>query len=145
LATAELSAGFSPTGFSIVLPDLVFTETTVLRRFAFSLPFKDLRRFRCDVIVAPLSTITSPFFCEFALRLNDLPDNFAWPSSAHWGHWEQLNELLEERFATRDDFKFIIRTGKLHEWEAFQLQARETFPLWAERGFLHFEMSQTID
>ena len=119
---------------------LVFTETTVLRRFTFSLPFDDLRKFKCGILIAPLSTIKSPFFCEFALGLNDLPDDFSWPSSAHWGRWEKLNELLQERFAARDNFKFIIKTGKLRDRETFKIQARETFPLWVKRGCLHFEM-----
>ena len=120
---------------------LVFSEMAVLRRFTFRLPFSYLRIFERDALIAALSTIASPVFCEFALALDELPLDFPRPSSEHWGRWESINKFLKERFATGGDFKLIVCTDTVCHQKTFQRHVRETFPLWKERGCLHFEMS----
>ena len=45
----------------------------------------------------------------------------------------------------REDFKLIIRTGKLYDRETFEAHAKETFPLSAQRGFIRFETSYSIE
>lgn len=92
----------------------------------------------------PISTITSPAFCELVLELGGLSSR---PDQQHqyWGHWERVDEWLKERSATRGDFKLIIRTGKLRDPETFQKHAKEAFPLLASGGCINFEMSPFVE
>ncbi|KAF9781756.1 hypothetical protein BJ322DRAFT_1111680 [Thelephora terrestris] len=77
----------------------------------------------------PISTITSPVFRQLVLGLGGIPSRFDGPSL---------------RFVEDGDFRFTIRTGKLHDHEAFQKHAKEAFPLLASRGCIYFEISSSI-
>ncbi|KAF9645152.1 hypothetical protein BDM02DRAFT_693138 [Thelephora ganbajun] len=92
-----------------------------------------------------LSTITSSVFCEFVLEFGKLPPYFNRPSLEHWGHWDKIDRFLEERFGERRDFRLIIRTGKLYNWETFQRHAKKRFPLLTRRGRVLFETSHSIE
>jgi hypothetical protein len=58
-----------------------------------------------------------------------------------WGGWKKVDRFLEERFASRGEFSFIIRTSKVDDRESFERQAKEVFPLLVERGCARFEIS----
>ena len=97
-----------------------------------------------DHLIRPLLTIASPIFCEFVLELSELPPHFYWSSFVYWDNWDVIDELLDERFADRKDFKLIVRTSKLHDQETFQRHAKETFSLLAGRGCIHFEENYPV-
>lgn len=120
-------------------------ENITLRRLTFCVAFPRVSILSSDLTFEALSTITSLVFCEFVLELGKLPSLFSRPSSEHWGDWEEIDRLLEERFAKRKNFRLIIKTGKLYDRETFQAHARESFPLLARRGCIRFETSHSID
>ena len=92
-----------------------------------------------------LSTVSPPTFREFVLELGKLPSHFSCPSWQHWGDWDDIDKLFAERFAEREDFRLVIRTGKLYDRETLQRHAKERFPLLAERGCIRFETSHLVD
>ena len=122
----------------------MFTEFTVLRRFTIRLRFLNLHGFNRRALFAALSTITSPVFCELELEICVLPSRFTKPSWVYWSGWEEVAEFLEELFGAREDFKLIVTTGKLHDRETFHRHVNEIFPSWADRGRIHFKISDSI-
>ena len=95
--------------------------------------------------LSALSTIASPFFCEFSPETYAVPLQIDSPPSVYWDNWEEINQFLEERFATSVDSKIIITTGELYDREVFRRHAEEIFPLWASRGCIHIETPYFID
>jgi len=129
----------SPTGYGYVeLQDLDLTQLTVLRRLTFRMALPLVPIFERDPFPGVISTITSPAFCELVLELGGVPSHFDGSPSEHWGHWEEIEKVLEEQFARRGGFRLVIRTGKLRGWESFKRHGRETFPLLAAMGCIHF-------
>jgi hypothetical protein len=95
-----------------------------------------------DLLLEALSTIiASPAFREFTLELYGYSSYFCRQHSMEWGRWKKVDKFLEERFASRGDFSFVIQTGRVDDRETFQRQAREVFPLLVERGCARFEMA----
>jgi hypothetical protein len=86
-----------------------------------------------------LSTITSTRFREFALELGKIPHRFGRVCSVRWGYWRWIDAIFEEKFPSGEDFRFIVRTGKLFDQETFQRRTRKALPLLASRGRIHFE------
>ena len=115
---------------------LGFTENAVLRRLTLRIPFPDVLVSPPSPLLSALSTITSPAFCEFVL---ELPPQVNRLGSNDWDDWKEVDHYFEERFSTHKDFRVIIRTGKFHDQETFQMHTKEIFPLLASRGFIHFE------
>src|SRR5579872_6987111 len=111
-----------------------------LRRLTFRLSSRQMSIIQRDVLLRVLATITSPVFCEFVLELSGVPSQFTGPSSAYWGRWGSIDDFIDERFSQRGDFRVIISTGELCDWENFQWHAKRAFPLLAKRGCIHFEM-----
>lgn len=101
-----------------------------------SIPFKFTR--------GALSTIRSPDFCELVLELGKLPSQFN-SRLEHWGDWGNVDRFFEERWGEREDFRLIIRTGKLYDRETFEAHAKESFPLSTKRGCIRFETLYSID
>jgi hypothetical protein len=123
------------------LRGLEFTEVTLLRRLKFRMLFPQISTLNYDLLLGALSTITSPVFCQFALELYGYSSRFGGGNSMVWDGWKKVDRFLEERFASRGEFSFIIRTGKVDDRETFERQTKEVFPLLVERGCAHFEIS----
>ena len=128
----------------IQLQGLVLRGIEVLCRLTLRLTFHQVINFKRGIFIGVLSTITSPVFCEVALEISKVPLHFDGPSSDHWGSWKEIDELLQNRFARYGSFRLLIRTGELHDPETFQMHAKETFPLLANRGRVRFETSVLI-
>jgi hypothetical protein len=137
-AIAEWLAKFIPTGDE-ELGGLRLTEINGFRRLALRLP--SYQTSTPINLVEALSTVTSLVFREFVLELGTYPSWFNTPSSMHRNRWEEVDKLFVERFAERGNFKVIIRTGELSDRESFQQYVKESFPLLARRGSIHFETS----
>ena len=89
-----------------------------------------------ECLLQALQTIKSPVFCEFTLELGKHSSSF-W---GDWGHWEEIDKFLEDRFSPYGDFRFVIKVSdKLCDMEVIQSRARVTFPLLAGRDCIHFE------
>ena len=115
---------------------LGFTGHLVLRRLSLRIAFLDVPISPPSPLLYALSTITSPTFCEFVL---ELPPKIDRPDFHDWSGWEEIDRVLEERFATRKYFRLIIRTGRFYDQETFQMHTKEIFPLLADRGLIRFE------
>jgi hypothetical protein len=137
-------ANFLPAG-EIHLEGLGLAKIRGLRRLALRTALCRVFVLELDVLIGVLSTISSPTFCEFVLELILFPAHFDETSSENWGRWEKVDEFLHGRFAQRGDFKVIIRTGEIHDWETFQRHMKEGFPLSARRGCIHFETSRSLE
>jgi hypothetical protein len=92
-----------------------------------------------------MSTISSSLFHEFVLEISRIPVDFCGSYSLYWGEWERIDRFLEKRFATRQNFRLVIRTGELCDKETFEKHAKETFPFMADRGCIRFESSNLIE
>ena len=90
-------------------------------------------------------TVTSRAFSELVLELNRLPPQFNGSSSEYWDRWEEIDRFLEEKYASRGDFKLIIRTREPHDRKTLQRHARETFQWLERRGCIHFETSPSFE
>jgi len=123
----------------------IYSGNRVLRRLTFRLAFLHMSVLPFKLAIGALSTITSPDFCEFVLELGKVPSHFVQPSSEHWGYWGNIDRFFEERWTKREDFRLIIRTGKLYDRKTFEAHAKETFPLSASRGLIRFETSYSIE
>lgn len=86
-----------------------------------------------------VSTIASTTFCEFVLELGKIPHRFGRVFSGRRGYWRVIDRIFEGKFANHEDFRLIVRTGKLFDQETFQRRTRKAFPLLASRGCIHFE------
>ena len=95
---------------------LGFTEHTVLRRLTLRIAFLDVAISSSSPLLNVLSTITSPAFCEFII---ELPPQVNRPAFHDPNGWEGIDQLCEERFATRKCFRLIIRTGRFYDQETF--------------------------
>ena len=124
---------------------LNYTENVVLRQLIFRVAFPHVSTLSFESTLGGLSTIMSLAFREFVLELGKLPSQFNRSSSEHWGYWDEVDKLFEERFAKRGDFRVVIRTGKLYDRETFQTHAKENFLLLTRRGCIRFETSHSID
>ena len=123
----------------------IYSENRVLRRLTFRLAFSHMSVLPFKLALGALSTIKSPDFCEFVLELGKVPSQFIETPSEYWGYWGNIDRFFEEQWTRREDFRLIIRTGKLYDRETFEAHAEETFPLSASRGFLRFETSYSIE
>ena len=95
-----------------------------------------------------LSTITSPALSEFVLELiGSAPFGFTQPPLNPWGNWDEIDKLFAGFLDWCPDFKLVVRTGTgtLYNRDEFRVQAREKFPLMAERDRIQFEMSLAVD
>jgi hypothetical protein len=119
------------------LKGLKFTGVNVLRRLTFRISFRGAPTDSLDVLLGALSTVTSPALCEFVLDVRRIPPPNLTPSSAGW---EELNKLLEERFAEREGFKLVIKTGNVYGAGTFQQYMGKGFPLLTRRGYIHLKM-----
>lgn len=144
LRTVRQLADFHPTGDTEFLY-FIYRGNRVLRRLTFRLAFPHMSVIPFKLALGALSTIRSPNFCEFVLELGKVPSQFIQSSSEHWGYWGNIDRFFEERWTEREDFRLIIRTGKLYDRETFEAHAKETFPLSARRGFIRFETSYSIE
>lgn len=109
------------------------------------MPFPLVPALSFELSLGALSTITSPIFSEFVFELGKLPFLLTRPTWELWGHWVEIDQLFEERFAERGEFRLVIRTGKLYDRETFETFAKENFPLLARRGCVSFETSHSLD
>lgn len=116
---------------------LRFTGIKTLRRLTIRTAFTPVSGVTFGFI--PLSTVTSTVFREIVLELGGRPSRFDGPSPVFWGRWEEIDRLIEQRFAKDGDFRLIFRTVELDDREGFQRHAEGTFPLLAGRGCLRFE------
>ena len=126
------------------LQGLGLREIEALCRLTLRMTFHQVINFKRGIFVGVLSTITSPVFCVVVLEISKVPPRFDGSSSDHWGSWEEIDELLQNRFARYGSFRLLIRTGELRDPETFQMHAKEAFPLLANRGRVHFETSDLI-
>lgn len=127
------------------MDSLILTDLMVLRRLTIRVQFYQLTFFRRNIIVRMLSTITASAFSELALEVTGFPSHHLEKTSAEYlGSWEEVDKFIQERFAERGDFKFIIGTGRLYYRETFQRHAEESFPLLAKIGCMHFERSHFV-
>ena len=131
----EPLAHFLATGHT-AFHGLGFTEHTVLRRLTLRVAAPDVPIFSPTPLLSALSTITSHTFCEFVL---ELPRQINRLALCNWSGWEEIDEVLEEQFATRRYFRFIIRTGRFWDQESFRKHTKGILPLLASRGLLCFE------
>jgi hypothetical protein len=134
----ELFVDFPTTGYPRLL-HLTLAELTVLRRLTFRMAFSQVSNFRWDLLLRVLSTIVSPIFYEFVLELREPPSIFGRALSEHWERWKDIDALLEERFAEHGDFRFVVRTDKLHDRATFQRRVKKSLPFLARRECVHFE------
>ena len=134
----ECITDFPPIGY-LELRYLTFREITALRRLTLRTASTPASGLAFGFL--PISTITSPVFRELVLELDGLSSRFDGPSPAYWGRWEEIDRLVEQRFAKHGDFRLVIRTGELSDQETFQRHTKENFPLLAGRGCIHFETS----
>ena len=118
---------------------LELTGMGALRRLTLRMEFRYATAAEENFLIALLSTIKSQFFCEFVLELEKLPSLF--DPLVDWDHWVDIDEFLEGRFASRGDFKFVIRTAEPYDRATFRRHAKLGFPLLVGRKCLHFEMS----
>lgn len=104
--------------------------------------------FSHDVLRGVLWTISSAVFDEFVLVLGSIHSQFVGSFPQLWGSWAGVDELFDERFVDRVDFKLTIRTKLVcyqrtiqtpFDREVFQMRTRERFPLLSMRGYIHFE------
>jgi hypothetical protein len=119
-------------------------EATALSRMTLRMTFREVSILKRDALLGVLSTITSLVFSELVLEIGGLPSHFHEPSSEHWGCWEQIDDLLENQFAKYGSFRLVIRTNELNDKENFERHAKQSFPLLARRGRIHFETSNSI-
>lgn len=133
---------FFPTG-DIQLRGFRLKETTALCRLTLRMTFREASILRSDALLGVLSTITSLVFSELVLEIGRLPPHFHGSSSEHWGSWEQIDDLLETQFAKYGSFRLVIRTTDLDDKETLERHAKESFPLLAKRGRIHFETSHS--
>lgn len=125
--------------------NLKFTQFPVLRRLTLRVVFLQLSFLALELLPRSISTVTSPVFCEFVLELSALPSHFDGPSSAYWGGWDRIDRFLEGRFANREGFRLIIRTGDLGDRETFERHVKETFSFLKTRGRIDFETCPSIE
>lgn len=118
---------------------LTFGEIAGLRRLTLRTAFTPM--FGVAFWFIPISTITSPVFRKFVLELGEIPSRFDGTSPLCWGRWGETDRLVAQRVARDSDFRFTVRTDKLHHSETFQRHTKETFPLVASSGRIHFETS----
>jgi len=123
----------------------IYGWNRVLRRLTFRLAFPHMSVLPFKLAFGALSTIRSPDFCEFVLELGKVPSRLILPSSEYWGYWGKVDRFFEEWWTKHQDFRLVIRTGKLYDRETFETHAKETFPLSARRGFVRFETSYSIE
>ena len=138
LPITGLLANFPPIGY-LQMHNLKLSQPLVLRRLALRMMFCQLSRFSLELIPRVIKTISSPVFCEFVLELGALPSPFDGPSSVYWGGWGRIDRFLDNQFANRKDFRFIVRTDKLCDRETFERHAKKTFSFLENRGCIHFE------
>ena len=123
------------------LCSLEFTEIAVLRR----LTLRKVYPQALEVFVGALSTITSPIFCELVLELDgrSCRSNRTYPKL--WLCWKKIDKFLEGRFAEQGDFRVVIRTGEIYNWEPFRAHMEKAFPFLAKRGQVGFETSRALN
>lgn len=139
LTICELLANFLPVGY------LDLGRIGDLRRLTLRTVFSQLMDLGLRLIHSVLSTIHSPIFSELVLEMCGLPSHFSRSSLEHWGDWGEVDRFLEDQFATRGDFRLIVKTGRVYDSETFQRHAKEAFPLLANRERIHFEIFHSID
>ena len=100
---------------------------------------------RIGHIWASLCTINSLAFSEFVLELGGPPSELAQPSLRLWGNWDRVDKRFRSFLSRCPDFALVIRTGKLYNRDEFQAQAKERFPIMAERGRVYFETALDVD
>ena len=144
MGVAERSTDFPPAGY-YELHCLELREAPLLRQFTLRMLFYQASHLALESLVGVISTITSPFFCQFVLELSQLPSHFHGPSYTRWDRWKEIDTFLDNQFAGREDFKLIIRTGEVPYQEAFQERTRGTFSSLASRGCVHFETSPSLE
>ena len=138
LLAAKWLTSVLPTGYD-QLRDFNFRDIAGLRRLTLRTAFTP--DYGLAFSFTPISTITSPVFREFVLEVDGIPSNCDGTNMRPWGRWGETDTLIAERVVKDGDFRFTIRTGKLHRPERFRMQARWFFPLAARSGCIHFETS----
>lgn len=131
------------------LEGLRLMELKVLRRLTLRMPFYRAYLLEQGALLRALWTITSPDFRELVLEVDKVPARLKEKPSEHWGCWtyvdKYLGTCLSDGLADNGGFKLIIRTGEVCDWELFQKHAKETFPLLAGKGCVHFETTDKIE
>ena len=124
---------------------LQFRENSSLRSVVLRTPFSNLFGLSTALGLTSLSTITSLALSEFALELAGPPFEFTEPSINLWGNWDEIDKLFNSFLDRCPDFKLVIRRSRISDRDEFQAQAKERFPLMAERNCIQFEMSSAVD
>ena len=121
-------------------PRLVTSATNGLICFHFNLPKPMATPFWTS-----LSTITSLALSKLVLELGRPPSEFNQPHLKLWGNWDEIGKPLNSFFDRRPDLKLVTKTGRLHNRDEFQAQARERFHLMVGRDRIRFEASLAVD
>ncbi|KAF9781719.1 hypothetical protein BJ322DRAFT_240621 [Thelephora terrestris] len=132
------------TGY-LQLHNLRFTKIPGLRQLTLRMSFPQLSALALELLPRSMSTISSSMFHEFVLEISRIPADFCGSYSLYWGEWERIDRFLETRFASRQNFRLVIRTSELCDQETFEKYAKETFPFMAGRGCIRFESSNSIE
>jgi hypothetical protein len=134
-ATSDLSTG------CVELRFLDFTKMDVLCRLTFRVT-SCRHLFHLSgphPLCAQLSTIISPNFCELVLEFCTPDPPLDRRPQESWDIRNDLDSLLEEKFARNGDFRLTIRTSEHCDREELQRQAGCAFPLLASRGRIYLE------
>ena len=137
----EYSTNFIPAG-NFELYSLTLARVTALRRLTLRMTFLQVFFFQRALLREALSTITSPVFREFVVELREPPIPSKMLPLEYMGRWEEIDKLLEERFAKHEDFKVIIRMGVPCDQEYLHGHGKEFFPFLARRGCVGFDVSR---
>ena len=122
---------------------LDFTKLTILRRFTLRVPPAPSSTSYVSTLLSALSTIVSPAFRELVFELSHYSSPFSGLSPEDQDQWRGVDNLLEERFAERGDFRVVVRSSERCDSLTFEGFARDNFPLMANRGCIHFETSHS--
>ena len=121
-------------------PRLIASAANELNDFHSNLSKPTVTPFRTS-----LSTITSLVLSKLVLELCRLPSGFTQPPLNLWRNWDEIDKPLNSFLDRRPDFKLAMKTGRLHNRDEFQAQARERFRLVVGRDRIRFEASLAVD
>ena len=118
---------------------LNLVDATNLRSLTLRVTLEPMRS-PYETLFRTISTITSPFFSEFVLEVEDVPGTLE-PAHGAWKWWETWTELDEmfERIDIERGFRVVIRAELVHMGSNFTAQAENRLPLMAARKAIIFE------
>ena len=115
-------------------------DVTNLRSLTLRVDFEVIR-YPYEGLSQTLHTITSPFFSEFVLEVERIPENLGPATDAWtwWGRWTELDKMFERKEVERG-FRVIIMAEKVDKRSNFTEQARNRLPLMDARKGLVFKI-----